>query len=315
VSKSTRQAAFLFLTLAIAMVLIVCPFMAGVAYAGGARGDDWEELYGDWFDNFNPERFRDEDGKSLTWFEKTVARGMYSLLKAVVKGLNLEPIEAVVFKRPVGGEYPEPLFRPYGGFPEVGGVYYASEWENVIKPAHGFFKNVSFSILLISVLLGGVSIALKSGNPIERARVKEMFFNWIVTAVMIGAMLTLTVIAFDLNSRLVVAVEGIIRQSLNIQGGSYPTLKLAESLTTGSWFFTFLSFAGFIVLTVFFNVLYLLRKLIISILLVVGPLVVLAWGRGRQMSLYLWLSELVSNIFMQAAHAIAFALYLLLVTI
>ena len=38
---------------------------------------------------------------------------------------------------------------------------------------------------------------------------------------MIGAMLTLTVIAFDLNSRLVVAVEGIIRQSLNIQGGSY----------------------------------------------------------------------------------------------
>ena len=33
------------------------------------------------------------------------------------------------------------------------------------------------------------------------------------------------------------------------------------------------------------------------------------------MSLYLWLSELASNIFMQAAHAIAFALYLLLVTI
>ena len=175
------------------------------------------------------------------------------------------------------------------------------------------FKNVSFSILLISVLLG-VSIALKS-ETLSRGSRQGDVFNWIVTAVMIGAMLTLTVIAFDLNSRLVVAVEGIIRQSLNIQGGSYPTLKLAESLTTGSWFFTFLSFAGFIVLTVFFNVLYLLRKFIISILLVVGPLVVLAWGRGRQMSLYLWLSELASNIFMQAAHAIAFALYLLLVTI
>ena len=87
--------------------------------------------------------------------------------------MNLEPIEAVVFKRPVGGEY-QNLFRPYWWIPGSRGVYYQASGRKCYKSLPMVFKNVSFSILLISVLLG-VSIALKSGNLSRRARVKEMF--------------------------------------------------------------------------------------------------------------------------------------------
>lgn len=432
--------------LVLVMFSFVSPVIVNVVYAADVGG--W---FNESFKGFDPNEYEDEDGKKLGWFESQIANTMYKVLCSVMEHLRLEPLETLIFRRPMKAssgvedeDYKPSFFLAYGSSPEIGGIFYKNEWDNIIKPSHDFFKTAAFILLTISVIIGGLNMALKSGNPTERAQTKDMFMNWVITAFILTAMLMLVLFVFDLNSAVVVGVEDLVSERYGEMGlpgtelvrdddgkdfpefrphedkkyviknetfnvvenleyhwtvkivesgggeietfkghvegknkikfewdgklngkkakpGLYkyqlsatywysagggtsisrtekdpegyvyvvdkkgnrgdpvvitPTTKIANSLITGgSWFFTFLVYSGFIVLTIYFNILYLLRKFIIMALLIIGPLIVLAWGKGKQMSFYLWLSEMISNIFMQSAHALVFALYLMVTAI
>jgi len=277
------------------------------------------------FDGFDPDKYVNEDGKRMNAFERAIATPLWQLMRAVVQMFRLEPIESLIFNRPmqlfsmfsswsdqVSGKG-EPKFFQGHNAPEIGGLFYEGEWNNIVKPPFEVFRNIALTLLGITVVTLGIKVAMNSGNPIGRAESKEAILNLLITAILIGMMLIIVMFIMDLNIGLVATVEDGIDESLLTKFGegdsAFVTLRLTETLSTGSWFFTFFAYGYLIFLTIYFNVLYLLRKFVVMVLIIVGPVVVWAWGRGHQMSLYLWLSELISNIFMQSAHAIVFMLY------
>ena len=294
--------------IALLSVLILSLFAGVVAGADGE--ESVENTLVEKMEEHDPDKYVDEEGNRLSYFERNLARVMWKFMLAVVKLFRLDAIETLIFSSSVKTE--TGVFQSHDA-PEVGGIFYAEEWEKIIKPGYILFRNIALALLGISVVWGGMKIATKSSSPVGRAEIKEMFIDWIVTAVGIGIMLTLVIFVMDINSALVAGIGKLIDPGLISSFGegdsTLVTMRLTESFETGSWFFTFFAYLYMTILIVYFNFLYLLRKFLIMVLIIVGPLVLWSWSKGHQTSLWVWASEVVSNILMQSAHALVFVVY------
>ncbi|WP_072870168.1 hypothetical protein [Desulfofundulus thermosubterraneus] len=67
---------------------------------------------------------------------------------------------------------------------------------------------------------------------------------------------------------------------------------------------------AFVGVMLYLNFLYIIRKFVLAAILVLTPFFAFAWATGRNpQAIGVWLGELTSNVFMQAAHAVVLSLY------
>ncbi len=194
------------------------------------------------------------------------------------------------------------------------GTFTQDEWERVIKPWWAWAGGISTAaqVLALIVLLFGLKTLGGAFNPGPKrmAEMQEDVLNILVAAAFVATGPYLLSWLLWLNKGIVEAVK-LYLDHLGISLTALGTRGLIDSVQSGNNLLNALIRLAFVGMMFYFNMMYLVRRFVLAILLVVMPIVAWSWAFKRtQMPMLILLSELVTNSLMSATHAIVLAFYL-----
>ncbi len=188
------------------------------------------------------------------------------------------------------------------------------------KYVYKFYSGLLIAIIPIYTILIGVS-AFKflnaSVNPAERAEAKEsimrLFYGIII--MLLAPYLIEVLIKFSLF-----LTEAISSAFLNLGIGNTQDLNslntdilTSKNIKTGSVLGTVIVKIMFAMLFLYFNVIYIIRMVAISVMFVFTPIMTILWVINKNTTaIAIWLGELGSNAFMPVAHALVLCVVLML---
>lgn len=183
-------------------------------------------------------------------------------------------------------------------------AFTSAEWNGLIMPWYRTVLVFATSVIVIQTVL-----LLKSYgyvvNPVKRAGMQEVLFNTAFAVLLAFGTPYILRIVLDAN----LAITYFARTRLNEMG--VPLVVKFNQEVSGSSILDGLVRLAMIGLTAYMNILYLVRKFILGVLLVIAPIVAWSWvSRSARQSAMLLLSELLTNGLMTASHAITYAFFL-----
>lgn len=235
-------------------------------------------------------------GFGLNYLLSLPFRGLATAIMAIP---GFQSIDQLVFNESSPG-------RPA---PEMGGVFYGDEWNRLIVPWYKRFLAIALAPELIAVVIMilGYRTVLSSGNPRQMVSMQETAWNILagLMLVVFGPLLLSQLLA--LNSAIVGFVKGaLVGQGLVHAGQSF-TLGAIQTQSPLLDSLIQLAFAG---LMLQLNFMYMVRKFVLAVLIVIMPIVGWAWvSRSTRTPMLILLSEVVTNALMSASHAIVLAVY------
>ena len=155
----------------------------------------------------------------------------------------------------------------------------------------------------------------------QQAKYKKMFFNWLVSFILVFLMHYVFVILFELQTLLINLVKTIIE---NWDNGANATFE--KDLIVNAWqtFYeakgwnTVLYVIEIIVFTYYqikFSYLYFKRFLTVGFLVLISPLITLADAvysvENRVPIFRVWMKEIIFNIFIQVIHATTYTIFII----
>ncbi|SNX54083.1 hypothetical protein [Thermoanaerobacterium sp. RBIITD] len=181
----------------------------------------------------------------------------------------------------------------------------AMYWYHAIEIATG-------GLAVVSVIVEGYRIMAASGNPSKRADAMEKINLTILAYAVIWFLPMLSQLVFMANAHLTELFKNIMQSYGSF---SFNSTDFIDNINTGNVLADAIVRFGYIGLMMYFNFLYTIRKFVLIAMLVVTPIAVWGWGiTGHRQGLEIVVSEIVSNAFMQASHALALCLYTILIS-
>lgn len=195
------------------------------------------------------------------------------------------------------------------------GPFYPNEWGII---GRWYFALAGFLgvFILLAIVISAYKMMLPGkSNPGIRAEAKMGIMYAIGAILMVMAAPVFFQLFAAINNGLVEffhkLVTAVLGNNLDLVGGH--SLIGWDTLITNDWN----PFVAAIVklaawgLVLGINILYIIRKLILVVFLIGTPLFAGMWAVGRnQMAIGLWAGEILSNLFMQTAHAMVWTLLL-----
>lgn|GEM_PF-1170159 len=186
------------------------------------------------------------------------------------------------------------------------GIFTIDERKKIIDPLLKLFGSVFFLVLILSMLLTGLKTM---GNSVRGQAMDEFWSDakmWIVALFLAFFYNHLTNWLFQINAAIVLDIKGL----LEAQTDNLDNISTMSSVTDffpalmGSFLIVAL---GEWVLAGILNVVYLARKVIILLLLVLGMLAIYSLMFAKTRAFFgNWFRELLGNVFLQSIHAIVF---------
>lgn len=292
---NTRRRALMAVFLLILVISVALP-LAGPARAQGEQpgaipGDIAPSKYVD-----TPDSSTGSFGFGLSYLLSLPFRGLATAIMALP---GFQSIDQLVFNESSPG-HPTP---------EMGGVFYRDEWNRLIVPWYKRFLAIALAPELIAVVIMilGYRTVLSSGNPRQMVSMQETAWNILagLMFVVFGPMLLSQLLA--LNAAIVDFIKGaLVRQGL-VHAGQSITLGAVQTQSPFLDSLIQLAFAG---LMLQLNFMYMVRKFVLAVLVVIMPIVGWAWvNRSSRTPMLILLSEVVTNALMSASHAIVLAVY------
>lgn len=170
-------------------------------------------------------------------------------------------------------------------------------------------RAVAVGILLIMLLIIGIKMAIASLAE-EKAKLKNMFFDWIVSAALVFFLHMIILLIIRVN-------EGLIGLIENIADGANIT-EMVDSLRSAAFSVNFLlgwgstiAYSILTVQTMAFTVIYIVRLFKVLVLIVIAPIMPLTYSLdrakgGQAQALNGWLREFSYNVFIQVLHCIIY---------
>lgn len=192
-----------------------------------------------------------------------------------------------------------------GGSSFVAGIF-PSSWETYIWTFFLISEILSFVVIMYAIIKHILNKAVSTVNPAIRAnameQVKDMAIGIIVLVFLPGLLVGL----MQLSGSLVDVFSSII-------GDKSITNELGHFTSGNSIGAVFIGLANLIVL-IYFNWFYIIREITTALLITLAPLFVatMCIGVDKRSLCIKWLSELMSNIFIQPIHAMLFAFIVLM---
>lgn len=230
-----------------------------------------------------------------------------ALVKTALQVIGTKSVDELVFSEP--------------GQNDLGNLFTANEWQSLIYPWYDFTRTISLLPVAVSVVIAlmGIRYVL---SPKTYAEITETVLNFVlVVAMLYGAPMILNVLAW-LDYAFVSLVKGHLVQrgiltnmvtdiSTAIRGlsGGLMTQKVSPVLLA-------LVDLNLAALTLFFNVIYVIRKVVVAILFIILPLAAWTWiDRRTRIPLLTIFSEVLTNTLMTTSHAIVLAFVITLVSL
>lgn len=190
---------------------------------------------------------------------------------------------------------------------EPGGLVYnirvnASLWYNV-------FRAVAVAILLVMLLIIGIKMAMATLAE-QKAKVKQLFMDWVVSLALVMFMSLIVVLIVNVNNQLV----NVIKRVADGAGAS----ELMTSLMAAAFSDNFLLGIGatityvlMVLQTFIFVIIYIKRFLVVLFLTIISPLIPLAYSidrakGGQARILNNWIKEYCYNVFIQIIHCVIY---------
>ncbi|MFC0273742.1 hypothetical protein ACFFIX_20355 [Metabacillus herbersteinensis] len=190
----------------------------------------------------------------------------------------------------------------------VFGVFTSEEMEKIFQPGLTYFTAVAIATILIGVMFGGMKISSVGINPSNRTYAIEFMKDLAIVAIVLFNLPTLYMCLFGINYMITdlfnpKSTEALIefKKELDPQNNDV----LGQALIG-------LTLLG---LMIWANFYYLMRKVTLIILILLGPLMVAMYLiPGTKGITAGWLKELTGTIFVQSIHAVIFWIISILVT-
>lgn len=187
-----------------------------------------------------------------------------------------------------------------------------------LKFVYKFYMGLIIFVIPIYTLLIGVS-AFKfinaSVNPAERAEAKDSIMRLFYGILIIFLAPYLIEVLLKTSLLLTQAIASAFTSIGNVQdlNALNPDILSSNSISTGSVLGTVIVKIMFAMLFLYFNVLYIIRMVAISVMFVFTPLMTIFWVVNKNTTaVAVWLGELASNAFMPVAHALVLCVILML---
>jgi hypothetical protein len=180
------------------------------------------------------------------------------------------------------------------------------EWD-VVMTWYAAIRNAVWVMLVISVAVTGFRFMKSEGSPQKRSEAMRTAMSNIYAFAVVLFMPYFARIIFQLNGYMVSSFYSIAEGMGAVGGDGFDI----NGIRTGSIIATAFVRLGYAGLILFFNFLYVIRKFVITSMIIVTPIAAWSWSiSGKYHGIGVVVGEVTSNVFMQAAHALVLALYL-----
>lgn len=185
-----------------------------------------------------------------------------------------------------------------------------SEWSN-LNYMYLLVSSICAPLVLIMVAKTGISLIMSANRPAQRSGLQEDVCRWLFSLTLIAVGPLLLKGLFLLSSDMTNAVVKIFNASLGKD--NYVTdISMVDSIKTGS------ALTSAIVKCLFawkffqINMLFLVRKIILTAMYAFTPLAALFWGiDNRTQAIQIWFGEVITNATMQFFYAFTFSVMII----
>ncbi len=218
---------------------------------------------------------------------------------------QLNNINTLVFGT-VNEEFGNPYCAWAGSNAVIGkdGVFTVEERESIIDPVLKLTMGSYVLFVTIAIMISSLKLGLNAYSPQSRQDFWEDVKMWVLSALFMVAYPQITDIIFAMNQGVVAAIDGLVK---NYTGGSYG-FAIASGGMGGDGFLGLGFFITFLVewgLSLYLNFIYIARKVMIGILLMLGFVAAISLLYAKTRSFFgTWIKELASNIFLQSIHSL-----------
>lgn len=241
-------------------------------------------------------------------FERAVA-GIINSLVVVFQGLEeagkFKTLDKLVFNIDLSTEERE--MAPFT----------SNDWDKLKKWYIGM-SGASGGFALIAVLLTSYKLILAGSiNPQARKEAMEGMWRWLGAISLIAGAAPLFYIMFQLNINLVDVFKAVgafvggESSTADLSNLSLTGNSVVTNLSTGSVLGTALVKLIFCGIEAWLNIIYYMRLATLMTIFVFTPIMAWMWAINKNVNAYsIWFGELLSNAFMQSAHALCIMIFL-----
>lgn len=226
--------------------------------------------------------------------ESAITDVMSGLVSGIRSILGLWDLDGLIFNQGVRG-----------GSSYVHGIF-PSAWEPFIWTFFLVMEILSIAVIMFAIGKHIMDRASATVNPAVRASAMEQIKDMAVAVIVLTLLPMILIALMRLSSNLVDVFASFIGdKSITEEIGHFSTGNSLAAIVVG--------FANLII-NIYFNWYYIVRAITVALLMCLSPLFIttMCLGQGRKTLAKQWLSELVSNIFIQPIHAFMFAFIVLM---
>ncbi|WP_429313633.1 hypothetical protein [Paenibacillus mucilaginosus] len=195
----------------------------------------------------------------------------------------------------------------FSGTPQYN-LFYEQEMEKVIKPVVALFSTLYVSLTALAIMLGSMKLGMNAMSPQARSDFWTNVQMYIFSALFVASFWLIFQLLMDANTGLTNGIKDTMIQN-GIQSSNVSLIAAAGTaglgLTNPLGLGDVIIYLGEWVLTVMLNFVYIARKIVIYMLVIMFPFAAysLLFARTRQF-FGTWLKELAGNIFLPSIHAL-----------
>ncbi len=183
------------------------------------------------------------------------------------------------------------------------GVFTTTEREKIVEPLIKLFSTAFFLVLTLSMLISSLKLGFSSVRGRGLSDFSDDAWMWLLAIGLSLGYGMLTNLVFQMNAALVLSIKDVINDNgVSLSGLSVVASWNFNPLTMGPFLVTL--FAEWL-LSLLLNFIYLARKVVICLLLVLGYVAIYSLMFAKTRAFFgTWMREFVGNVFLQSIHAI-----------
>lgn len=248
--------------------------------------------------------YEEEGNKALMEYKEEKAgimEGIFvNILHTLTKWANLNSMPTVIFGNPYCGWASESNTDDYKSL--IYGVFTQYEMDKIIKPGASVFSGIFVSLLTLSIMTSTIKLAFTSISPQSRIEFAQDVQMWVLSAIFMTLLWPFVNVVFYFNAAIVDQFYIMMRE----QGIVVNKFTILSELQMESMTDIFIYLAEW-VLTIIMNFIYIGRKVILTLLLIISPLSALSLLFSASRKYFgIWIKSFISVVFVNAIHAIVF---------
>ncbi|CCC86361.1 hypothetical protein PPM_p0211 (plasmid) [Paenibacillus polymyxa M1] len=191
--------------------------------------------------------------------------------------------------------------NPYGDSGTLNyGIFSQGEMDKIINPLIGLLTGLYGLILTAAIMVSSAKFGLKAYSPQAKADFWTDINMWVLSAFFMGSFWLIFKVMMSLNLALVSSLYDTL-QGTGVDTNGVSLIASAGSFNIGNAIVYLAEFG----LTLYLNVIYIARKVIIIFLVVLSPFAAYSLIFPKTRAFFgTWMKELAGNIFLQSIHAI-----------